>query len=113
MAAPDTDNRRRRRRLHLLSDVRPHLNAEASLLLTGGDNEPAAAETTNRGLESMKKIAIVMLVVAAALAGCGKKKSTATPTPPAGEGSAAPAEGSAAPAEGSAAPAGDAPPAGG
>ena len=61
----------------------------------------------------MKKIAIVLFVVAAALSGCGKKKAASNPTPPAGEGSAAPAEGSAAPAEGSAAPAGDAPPAGG
>ena len=51
----------------------------------------------------MKKIAIVLFVVAAALAGCGKKKTTA----PAGGGSAAPADmGSAAPAgDGSAAPA--------
>ena len=54
----------------------------------------------------MKKIAIVLFVVAAALAGCGKKKA---PAAPAGgdTGSAAPAEagsgsdaGSAAPAEG-------------
>ena len=37
----------------------------------------------------MKKIAIVLFVVAAALSGCGKKKSAAQPTPPAGEGSAA------------------------
>jgi hypothetical protein len=52
----------------------------------------------------MKKIAIVLFVVAAALAGCGKKKAPAAPA--GGEtGSAAPAEGSAAPAEGSAAPA--------
>ena len=55
----------------------------------------------------MKKIAIVLFVVAAALAGCGKKKAPAAPA--GGEtGSAAPAEagsgsgeaGSAAPAEG-------------
>ena len=51
----------------------------------------------------MKKIAIVLFVVAAALAGCGKKKA---PAAPAGEAApTAPAEGSAAPAEGSAAPA--------
>ncbi len=59
----------------------------------------------------MKKIAIVMFVVAAALAGCGKKKPAAAPagdtsgsaTAPAGDGSAAaPADGSAAPAEGGA-----------
>lgn len=57
----------------------------------------------------MKKIAIVMFVVAAALAGCGKKKAPAAPAggdttgsaAPAGDGSAAPAgDGSAAPAEG-------------
>jgi len=62
----------------------------------------------------MKKIAIVLFVVAAALAGCGKKKAPAAPAggdtmgsaAPAGDGSAAPAEGagteagSAAPAEG-------------
>ena len=45
----------------------------------------------------MKKIAIVMFVVAAALAGCGKKKSPDAPAQPAGDTS------------GSAAPAGDAP----
>ena len=50
----------------------------------------------------MKKIAIVLFVVAAALAGCGKKKQPEAPaTPPADQ--TAPAEGSAAPAEGSAA----------
>jgi hypothetical protein len=63
----------------------------------------------------MKKIAIVMFVVSAALAGCGKKKAPAAPAggdtagsaeaAPAGDGSAmgsdaAPADGSAAPAEG-------------
>jgi hypothetical protein len=58
----------------------------------------------------MKKIAIVLFVVAAALAGCGKKKAPAAPAggdtgsaaAPAGDGSAAPAgDGSAAaPAEG-------------
>lgn len=42
----------------------------------------------------MKKIAIVLFVVSAALAGCGKKKAPAAPAEPA----AAPAEG--APAEG-------------
>jgi len=52
----------------------------------------------------MKKIAIVLFVVAAALAGCGKKKAPEAPAtepaaaPAEGEGSAAPAEG--APAEG-------------
>ena len=47
----------------------------------------------------MKKIAIVLFVAAAALAGCGKKKAPAAPA--GGDmGSAAPAEGSAAPAEG-------------
>jgi hypothetical protein len=53
----------------------------------------------------MKKIAIVLFVASAALAGCSKKKADTTPTPPADTaGSAAPAEGgeagSAAPAEG-------------
>ncbi len=56
----------------------------------------------------MKKIAIVLFVVSAALAGCGKKKAPEAPAagsatePAAGsaEGSAAPADGSAAPAEG-------------
>ena len=56
----------------------------------------------------MKKIAIVLFVVAAALAGCGKKKAPAAPaggdtTAPAGSdaGSAAGSDaGSAAPAEG-------------
>jgi hypothetical protein len=60
----------------------------------------------------MKKIAIVLFVAAAALAGCGKKKAPEAPAggtttePAAGsadQGSAAPAEGgegSAAPAEG-------------
>lgn len=52
----------------------------------------------------MKKIAIVMFVVSAALAGCGKKKAPDAPAAPAGD---APAE--AAPAEGGEAPAGDAP----
>ena len=53
----------------------------------------------------MKKIAIVMFVVAAALAGCGKKKA---PAAPAGGDTAGSADGSAAPAgDGSAAPAGD------
>ena len=54
----------------------------------------------------MKKIAIVLFVVAAALAGCGKKKAPAAPA--GGEGSAAAGSaeagsgeaGSAAPAEG-------------
>jgi hypothetical protein len=59
----------------------------------------------------MKKIAIVLFVVSAALAGCGKKKPAAAPAggdtgsaAPAGDmGSAAtPADGSAAPAEGAA-----------
>jgi hypothetical protein len=56
----------------------------------------------------MKKIAIVMFVVASALAGCGKKKAPDAPAAPAGDGSAAPAgDGSAeapaeAPAEGGA-----------
>jgi hypothetical protein len=62
----------------------------------------------------MKKIAIVMFVVSAALAGCGKKKAPAAPADTAG--SAAPAgDGSAAaPADGSAAaPAADAPAGGG
>ena len=53
----------------------------------------------------MKKIAIVLFVVSAALAGCGKKKAPAAPAGGDTSGSAAPAEGSAAPAEGSAAPA--------
>jgi hypothetical protein len=51
----------------------------------------------------MKKIAIVMFVVAAALAGCGKKKAPDAPAAPAGDttGTEAPAEaGSDAPAEG-------------
>jgi hypothetical protein len=53
----------------------------------------------------MKKIAIVLFVASAALAGCSKKKADTTPTTPAADtaGSAAPAEGeagSAAPAEG-------------
>jgi hypothetical protein len=56
----------------------------------------------------MKKIAIVLFVVAAALAGCGKKKAPAAPAGGDTAGSAAPAEagsgsaeaGSAAPAEG-------------
>ncbi len=55
----------------------------------------------------MKKMMIVVAVVAMAFAACGKKKDAAVPTPPAGEGSAMPAgDGSAAPAgDGSAAPA--------
>jgi hypothetical protein len=61
----------------------------------------------------MKKIAIVLFVVSAALAGCGKKKAPAAPAGGDTAGSAAPAEagsadatdGSAAPADGSAAPA--------
>jgi hypothetical protein len=60
----------------------------------------------------MKKIAIVLFVVAAALAGCGKKKAPAAPaggdtagSAEAGSAEAGSAEGSAAPAEGSAAPA--------
>ncbi|HSD86179.1 MAG TPA: hypothetical protein VLB44_01645 [Kofleriaceae bacterium] len=59
----------------------------------------------------MKKIAIVLFVVAAALAGCGKKKAPAAPAGGDTAGSAVPAEagsgsteggaaGSAAPAEG-------------
>ena len=54
----------------------------------------------------MKKMMIVLAVVAMAFAACGKKKDAAAPTPPAGDGSAAPAgDGSAAPAgDGSAAP---------
>jgi hypothetical protein len=50
----------------------------------------------------MKKIAIVLFVVAAALAGCGKKKAPEAPAGGDTAGSAAPAtdEGSAAPAEG-------------
>jgi hypothetical protein len=53
----------------------------------------------------MKKIAIVLFVVATALAGCGKKKAPAAPAGGDTAGSAAPAEagsaeaGSAAPAE--------------
>ena len=61
---------------------------------------------TERGLEFMKKIAIVLFVAATALAACGKKKDAAAPTPPAAGsgdmGSAAPM-GSDAPAGGSAA----------
>ncbi len=59
----------------------------------------------------MKKIAIAMFVVSAALAGCGKKKPAATPASGDMAGSAAPAgDGSAAAgsADGSAAPAGGA-----
>jgi len=48
----------------------------------------------------MKKIAIVLFVVAAALAGCGKKKPAAAPAGGDTAGSAMPADGSAAPAEG-------------
>jgi hypothetical protein len=63
----------------------------------------------------MKKIAIVLFVASAALAGCGKKKAPAAPAggdtagsaagsgdmgSGSGDGSAAPADGSAAPAEG-------------
>jgi len=63
----------------------------------------------------MKKIAIVMFVVSAALAGCGKKKAPAAPADTAG--SAAPAgDGSAAAPAGdgsAAAPAADAPAGGG
>ena len=52
----------------------------------------------------MKKIAIVLFVVAAALAGCGKKKAPAAPA--GGEtGSAAPAEAGSGSGDGSAAPA--------
>jgi hypothetical protein len=43
----------------------------------------------------MKKIAIVLFVVAAALAACGKKAANTTPTPAAGSGAET---GSAAPA---------------
>ena len=60
----------------------------------------------------MKKIAIVLFVVAAALAGCGKKKAPAAPAGgDMGSGSAAPAgdtTGSAAPAGGDAAGGGSA-----
>jgi hypothetical protein len=48
----------------------------------------------------MKKIAIVLFVVSAALAGCGKKKAPAAPAGGDTAGSAEPAmDGSAAPAE--------------
>jgi len=56
----------------------------------------------------MKKMMIVVAVVAMSFAACGKKKDAAVPMPPAGDGSATmPAgDGSAAPAgDGSAAPA--------
>lgn len=57
----------------------------------------------------MKKIAIVMFVVAAALAGCGKKKAPDAPAAPAGD-TAGSAEAPAGDAAGSGeAPAGDAP----
>ena len=52
----------------------------------------------------MKKIAIVMFVVSAALAGCGKKKPAAAPADTSGSAAAPATDGSAAPAaDGSAA----------
>lgn len=60
----------------------------------------------------MKKMLVIVAVVAMSFAACGKKKDAAAPAAPA-EGSAAPAEGSAAPADGSAAPAAETPAAGG
>lgn len=56
----------------------------------------------------MKKIAIVMFVVAAALAGCGKKKAPDAPAAPAGD-TAGSAEAPAGEAPAGEAPAGDAP----
>ena len=60
----------------------------------------------------MKKMLVIVAVVAMSFAACGKKKDAAAPTPPA-EGSAAPADGSAAPADGSAAGSAEAAPAAG